>query len=83
MVPQSSVVLSSMPPLLVVLTMKALIMPQEVSSYLVWLFEVWLVLDLLQDLMHWFLEHSVNRLRGCRPKLPSKIPLGSIIVIAV
>ena len=52
MVPQSSTILDGMPPLLVVLAMEALVVPQEVSFYFVWPFEVWLVLDLLQDLMH-------------------------------
>ena len=83
MVPQNSAVLSGMPPLLVVLAMKASIAPQGVSSHFVWPFEVWLVLDLLQDLMHWFSEHSVNCLRSCRPRLSSKIPLGFVIVVAV
>ena len=63
--------------------MKALIMPQWVSSHFVWLFKVRLVLDLLQDLMHWFLEHSVNHLRDRRSRLSSKIPLGSVIVVFV
>ena len=72
-----------MPLLLVVLAMKALIMPQWVSSHFVWLFKVRLVLDLLQDLMHWFLEHSVNHLRDRRSRLSSKIPLGSVIVVFV
>ena len=46
-------------------------------------FEVWLVLDLLQDLMYWFLEHRVNHLRSRRPKLPRKIPSGPIIIVFV
>ena len=33
--------------------------------------------------MHWFSKYGVNRLRNCRPRLPSKIPSGSVIVIAV
>ena len=33
--------------------------------------------------MHWFSKYGVNRLRNCRPRLPSKIPPGSVIVIAV
>ena len=83
MVPQSSAVLGDMPPLLVVLEMKALIAPQGVSSHFVWPFEVWLVLDLLQDLMHWFSNHNVNHLRSRRPRLSSKILSGSVIVVAV
>ena len=83
MVPQSSTVLSGIPSLLVVLVMKTLIAPHGVFFHLVWPFEVWLILDLLQDLMHWLSEHRVNRLRSCRPRLPSKIPSGSVIVVAV
>ena len=80
MVPQSSAVLDSMSLLLVVLAMKALITPQGVSSHFVWPFEIWLV---LQDLMHWFSEQSVNCLGSRRPRLSSKIPLGFIIVVAI
>ena len=83
MVPQSSAVLSGMPSLLVVLAMKALIAPQGVSTHLIRPFEVWFVLDLLQNLMHWFSEHNVNHLRSCRPRLPSKIAPGFVIVVAV
>ena len=72
-----------MPSLLVVLAMKTLVAPHGISSHLVRLFEVWLVLDLLQDLMHWFSEHRVNRFRSRRPRLSSKIPSGSIIVVVV
>ena len=33
--------------------------------------------------MHRFSKHSINRLRSCRPRLPSKIPPGSVIVVTV
>ena len=82
MVPQSSIVLSGMPPLLVV-AIEALVVPQRISSHFVWPFEIWLILDLLQNLMHWFSEHSVNHPRSRRPRLSSKIPSGSIIVVFV
>ena len=72
-----------MPPLLVILAMKALVMPQGVSFHLVWPFKVQLVLDLLQDLMHWFSEHSVNHLRSRKPGLPGKILSESVIVVTV
>ena len=83
MVPQSLAALSGMPPLLVVLAMKVLITSQGVSTHLVQPFEIWLVLDLLQNLMHRFSEHSIHHLRSCRAKLLGKIPLGFVIVIAV
>ena len=33
--------------------------------------------------MYWFLEHRVNHLRSRRPRLPTKIPSGSVIVVVV
>ena len=83
MIPESSVVLSGMPPLLVVLAMKTLIAPQGVSIHLVRPFEIWLILDLFQNLMHRFSEHSVYHLRSCRPRLPDKIPSKSVIIVEV
>ena len=62
--------------------MKTLVAPHEVSSHLVWPFKVWLILDFLQDLMYWLSEHYVNHLKSRRPRLPSKILSGSIIVVA-
>ena len=72
-----------MPLLLVILAIKALVAPQGVFSHLVWPFKVQLVLDLLQDLMHWFSEHIVNHLRSRKPGLPGKIPSESVIVVTV
>ena len=63
--------------------MEALVAPQGISSHFVWPFEVGLVLDLLQYLMHWFLEHSVNHLRSYRFRFSPKIPSGSVIVVSV
>ena len=68
---------------LVVLAMKALVAPQKVSTHSVRPLEVWLVFYLFQNLMHRFSKHNVNRLRSCRLRLPSKIPLGSVIVVTV
>ena len=47
MVPQIPAILRSVSLVLMVLTIKALVTPNEVSSYLVWPFEEWLVLNLL------------------------------------
>ena len=33
--------------------------------------------------MHKFSEHHVNHLRSGRPRLPNKVPLGPVIVVAV
>jgi len=83
MIPQSSTVLGGMPPFLMVLAMKTLVAPHGVSSHLVWLFEVWLILDLLQDLMYWLSEHRVYHLRSCRPRLPKQIPLRPAIIVSI
>ena len=72
-----------MPPLLVILAVEALVASQGISFHFVWPFEVWLVFNLFQDLVHWFSEHSVNCLRSYRPQLSSKIPSGLVIVVAV
>ena len=68
---------------LIVLAMKALVASHRVSSYLVWLFKVRLIFYLLQDLMYWFSKHRFNHLSSYRPRLPSKISSGSIIVVSV
>ena len=83
MIPQSFAVLNGMPSFLMVLAMKTLVAPHRVSSYLVWSFKIWLILDLLQDLMYWLSEHFVNHLRSRRLRLPSKIPLGPAIIVSV
>ena len=83
MVPQSSIVLSGVSSFLVVLAMKTLVAHYRVLCHLVWPFEVWLILDFLQDLMYWFSEHRISHLRSHRLKFPSKIPSGSVIVVAV
>ena len=72
-----------MPPLLVVLAMKTLVTPHGVSSHFFWSFELWLIFYLFQDLMYWLPEHRVYHLRSCRPRLPSKIPSGPIIVVPI
>ena len=33
--------------------------------------------------MYWLSKHHVNHLRSHRPRLPNKIPSGSVIVVAV
>ena len=63
--------------------MKILVTPHGISSHLVWPFEVRLIFDLLQDLMHWFSEHNVNHLRSRRPRLPNKIPSRFVIIVSV
>ena len=67
MVPQISMVLSSVPLVLMVLVIKALVMSHGVSNHLFWPFEERLILYLLRNLMHRFLEHHINCLSINRP----------------
>ena len=62
---------------------KDLVTLHWVSSHLIWPFKVWLILDLLRDLVYWFSKHYINHLRSRRPRLPSKIPSGFVIVVSV
>ena len=63
--------------------MKALVMLHRVSSHLIWPFKVRLILNPFQDLMHWFPKYRANHLSCSRPRLPSKVSSGPIIVISV
>ena len=83
MVPQISTVFCSMSLVLVILVIKALIASHGVSCYLIWLFEEWLILNLLKNLMHWFAKHCINCLSIGRPWLPSKVPLRSVVVVSI
>ena len=83
MTPQSSTIFYGVPSLLVVLAIKALLALHRVSSYLIWPFKVWLILNSFQDLMHWFPEHRANHLSSNRPRLLSKVFSGQNIVVSV
>ena len=67
MIPQIPAVLRSVPLVLMVLAIKALVTPHGVSSHLIWPFEERLILYLLQNPMHRFLERRINRLSISRP----------------
>ena len=64
-----------------VLAIKALVTPHGVSSHLIWPFEERLILYLLQNPMHRFLERRINRLSISRPWLPSKVILRSVVAV--
>ena len=83
MVPQISTVPRSMSPVLMVLAIKALVTPHRVSNHLVWPFEEWFILYLLQNLTHRFSEHNINHLSVGRSKLPCKISSRSVIIVSV
>ena len=83
MVPQISTIFCSMSLVLVILAIKVLIAPHKVSCHLIWPFKEWLILNILQNLMHQFPEHHVNCLSIGRPLLPSKVLSTSIVVVSV
>ena len=83
MVPQIPTVFRSVPLVLMILAIKALFTSQGVFGHLVWPFEEWLVLHLLQNLMHWFSEYCINGLGVGRPRLSSKISLGPVFIESV
>ena len=67
MIPQILVVLGDVSLVLVVVAIKVLITPYEISCHLIWPFEEWLILNLFQYLVHWLSEHNINRMSVGRP----------------
>ena len=67
MISQIPVVLGNVPLVLVVVAIKALITPHGVPCHLIWPFEECLILNLFKDLMHQFLEHSIDHLSISKP----------------
>ena len=69
--------------ILVVVAIKALIVPHGISCHLIWPFEKRLILNLFQHLTHWLSEHSINCLRVSSFGLPNKVSLWSVIIVSV
>ena len=59
---QISTVLRSVSLVLMVLAIKALVVPHGVSNHLVQPLEERLILNLLQNLVHWLSEHCIDYL---------------------
>ena len=68
---------------LMVMAIEALITPHRISCHLVRPFEERLILNLLQNLLYWFLKHSIHRLSVSRSWLPNKIFPRSVIMRSV
>ena len=83
MIPQVPTVFGGVSLVLVVVAIKALIVPHGISCHLIWPFEKWLILNLFQHLAHWLSEHNINCLRVSSSELPSKISPWSIIIVSV
>ena len=82
-VPEVPVILRGMSMVLVILAIKVLIALRGLSCHLIRPPKVWLVLDFLQHLMHWFSEYSTNSLYvGCL-QLPCEISHRAIAIILV
>ena len=67
MIPQILAVLGGVSLVLVVVAIKALIAPLGVPCHLIWPSKEWLILNLFKNLMHRFLEHSIDHLSISRP----------------
>ena len=80
MVPQVSTILDSVPMVLMIMAIEALITPHRISCHLVRPFEEWLVCNPFQNLLYWFLEHSIHCLSVGRFWLPNKIFPRSVII---
>ena len=78
--PQVSAILGSVPMVLMIMAIKVLITPHMISCHLVQPFEERLIFNLLQNLLYWFLEHSIHRLSIGRSWLPNKIFPRSVIM---
>ena len=83
MIPQILVVLGDVSLVLVVVAIKVLITPYEISCHLIWPFEEWLILNLFQYLVHWLSEHNINRMSVGRPWVPSKVSPRSVIIVSI
>ena len=80
MIPQSSAIFFGVSSLLLVFSMKALIALHRDSFHFIWPFKVWFIVNLFQDLMHWFPKHCANHLWSTWPWLPSKSLWGRLLL---
>ena len=83
MISQGSTIFCGVSSLLVVLAMETLIALHKVSSHLVWPFKVWLILNFFLNLMHRLTKHCANHLSSSKPRLPSKVSPGLVIIVPV
>jgi len=67
MILQIPAVLGGVSLVLVVVAIKALIAPHGVPYHLIWPSEEWLIFNLFKNLMHQFLEYSIDHLSISRP----------------
>ena len=68
---------------LVILAIEVLIVPRRVSFHLVWPFDKWLILNLLQNLMHQFSKHGIDCLSTSRYWLPREISPQPVVIVLV
>ena len=83
MISQVSAILSSVPMIMMIMTIKALVTPHRISCHFIRLLEEQLVLNLLQDLLYWLLKHIINHLGVGRSRLPNKILPRSIVLDSI
>ena len=75
-----STILGSVPMVLMIMAINALITLNRISCHLIRSLEERLVFNLLQNLLYWLSEHSINRLGIGRSRLPNKIFARSIVL---
>ena len=83
MIPQISAILGSVPMVLMIMAIKVLITPHRISYHLIWPFEERLIFNLLQNLLYWLSEHSINRLGVGRSRLLNKIFPRSVVLDSI
>ena len=83
MIPQVLAVFDGVSLVLVIMTIKALIAPHEISCHLILPFKERFILNFFEHLAHWLSEHNINCLRVGSSRLPSKVSPRSVIIILV
>ena len=80
MIPQISAILGSVPMVLMIMAIKALITPHRISCHFIRPLEERLILNLLQDLLYWLSKHIINHLGVGRSRLANKILSRSVVL---
>ena len=83
MVSQVSAILGSASMVLMILAIKVLITPHKIFCHHIRPFEERLIFNLLQNLLYWFSEHSINHLGVGKSWLPNKVFPRSVIIVSI
>ena len=83
MTPQHPTILSGVPPILLVLPVKTLVVLRGVSSHFVRPLKVRFILNFLKNLVYWLSEHSTDYLSSIRPRMPRNVSLRSVVIVPI